>query len=415
MKPCNVHAQTAFGIVFALLALHDIRASDFDQPWQRHVIDDSSRGADGTRLADANGDGLLDVVTGWEQGGIVRVYLHPGHDRVRDAWPAVTVGSAASVEDAVLVDLDGDGAMDVVSCCEGNRQAMLVHWARADRYLDPDAWSTQEIPASRNQCRWMFAAAMDVDMDGQVDVVAGGKGPGSQLGWWKVPKDRPRDLSGWLWHPMRRKLGWVMSIETVDMDADGDVDVLFTDRKGDRTGCFWLEHPGIQDVEQPWPERLVGVRGREAMFLSRADLDRDGLEDVIVAMRPHTIVVCRRLDRKGTQWRSSEIKIPLTFGSAKDAAAADLDGDGSLEIVFSTEGANNGKYGIGRIVDPLGDQPRFTSISGVDGVKHDLVELIDLDGDGDLDLLTCEEVKNLGVIWYENPSSPTRQVRTASE
>ena len=31
------------------------------------------------------------------------------------------------------------------------------------------------------------------------------------------------------------------------------------------------------------------------------------------------------------------------------------------------------------------------------------MELIDLDGDGDLDVMTCEERKNLGVIWYENP------------
>ena len=29
---------------------------------------------------------------------------------------------------------------------------------------------------------------------------------------------------------------------------------------------------------------------------------------------------------------------------------------------------------------------------------------IDLDGDGDLDLLTCEERDQLGVHWYENPA-----------
>ena len=28
---------------------------------------------------------------------------------------------------------------------------------------------------------------------------------------------------------------------------------------------------------------------------------------------------------------------------------------------------------------------------------------VDMDGDGDLDVLTCEERDNLGVIWYENP------------
>lgn len=39
-------------------------------------------------------------------------------------------------------------------------------------------------------------------------------------------------------------------------------------------------------------------------------------------------------------------------------------------------------------------------LSSVDGVKHDLVALVDLDGDGDLDAITTEEVTNLGVIWY---------------
>jgi hypothetical protein len=36
-------------------------------------------------------------------------------------------------------------------------------------------------------------------------------------------------------------------------------------------------------------------------------------------------------------------------------------------------------------------------------VKHDLLEIVDLDDDGDLDVITTEEAKNLGVIWYENP------------
>ncbi|MCA9412820.1 MAG: hypothetical protein KC944_16520, partial [Candidatus Omnitrophica bacterium] len=44
------------------------------------------------------------------------------------------------------------------------------------------------------------------------------------------------------------------------------------------------------------------------------------------------------------------------------------------------------------------------SISGDKvGIKFDLLEMIDLDGDGDLDLLTCAERENLGVFWYENP------------
>ena len=32
--------------------------------WERHTIDNSSKGADGVRVADVNGDGLLDLTTG---------------------------------------------------------------------------------------------------------------------------------------------------------------------------------------------------------------------------------------------------------------------------------------------------------------------------------------------------------------
>ena len=42
-------------------------------------------------------------------------------------------------------------------------------------------------------------------------------------------------------------------------------------------------------------------------------------------------------------------------------------------------------------------------LGGRAATKFARAEVIDLDGDGDLDVVTCEERESLGVIWYENP------------
>src|SRR4051794_35628148 len=67
-----------------------------ERPWARQVIDDGLAVADGTRLADVNGDGRPDVTTGWEEGGTIRVCLHPGKEKVRAKWPGVSVGKVGS-------------------------------------------------------------------------------------------------------------------------------------------------------------------------------------------------------------------------------------------------------------------------------------------------------------------------------
>ena len=375
-------------------------------PWRRHTIDASSRGADGTRLADVNADGHPDIVCGWEQGGVVRAYVNPGPKKAKALWPGVTVGKVGSPEDAVFVDVDGDGAVDVVSCCEGRVRTAWVHWAPRDKtkYLDPTSWRTEALAATQGKQMWMFALPMQIDGKHGTDLVLASKGGNAEIGWLEAPAD-PRDVAAWTWHPLY-KAGWIMSLIAADMDGDGDLDVLASDRKGKTRGCLWLENPGPGDP-RPWREHRIGKGDREIMFIVLAGLDRDGLDDVVGAVKGGGIVWHRRTAKSPPAWATSSIALPPNTGSGKAVAVGDIDLDGKPDLVFSCEHATGEKTGVAWLA--YRESPRDADwiaheISGPKGVKYDMVKLLDLDGDGDLDALTCEESANLGVIWYENPT-----------
>lgn len=390
-----------------------------DGAWARHTIDDSSLGADGVRLADINGDGRLDITSPWEQGGQVRVYLNPGPDGLRERWPAVTVGEVGDPEDSVFVDLDADGNMDVVSSCEGDTRSIFVHWGPADRdkLLEPGAWTTEELPAASGAAKWMFALPAQVDGKHGTDLIAGAKGEGAQVGWFEAPPD-PRDLAAWEFHALY-DAGWIMTIRQQDVDFDGDSDIVATDRTGERRGALWLENPGQSGVVgNRWDEHRIGSVGDyEAMHNAIADLDADGLEDLVVAVKREPIRYHRRTRRQPPSWETHLIEIPAGAAGGKAVKVADVNLDGQADLIVSCEHATDGKIGVYWLDhggSPTKSQWMPTSISGPEGFIYDLLQMTDLDGDGDLDVLTLEEKgpylaegyqgRELGVIWYENPA-----------
>ena len=394
--------RVASALLCALLAF---AAGPQGKPWPRHTIDASSRGADGVKLADVNGEGRPDVVTAWEEGGAVRIYFNPSRVDARREWPRVTVGNVKSPEDAVFADLDGDLIQDVVSACEGTQRALFLHWAPADmdRYFTDSAWTTEAIAASQDRMMWMFAQPLDVDGKHGIDIVAAGKGPGAAIGWMESPAANPRGKAGeWKWHPLR-SVGWVMSIYTADLDGDRDMDILFSDRRGDRTGVFWLENPGRAAAakDAAWAEHAIGSTNREVMFVDFADYDGDGRRDVIAAVKPREIHIHRSASPDGRRWNTEVISFDAAVvGTAKAVRVADVNNDGQLDLVWTSEQAAGDLRGVVWM-----DMRTRTlhDVSGAPGTKYDLIEMMDLDADGDLDILTTEETEGLGVIWYENP------------
>lgn len=382
--------STVIAIVLSLLG-----SSGAEEPWKRHTIDNTSRGADGVRPFDVNGDGLPDLCTGWEEGGVIRAYLHPGHAAVKQPWPAVTVGKVKSPEDAVFMDINGDGAVDVVSSCEGRQQTVFVHIApkNPEDYLEESAWKTEPIAASENQSRWMFALPWQTKKEKPLELIAGSKSPNGAVGIF-----RQDDPNTWSWKKLT-DAGWIMSLMTEDMNQDGHADLLYSDRKGKRRGVYWIDRAGDPQSTAP---KLIGGTDHEVMFLDSADLDQDGFRDVVCSTYGDTILWFRRTSNVPV-FAQIEIPMPPNTGTGKSVRVADVDLDGHNDLVISCGNAGK-KHGVMWMQKREGEwvaQP----ISGVkQGIKFDLLQLIDLDGDGDQDVLTCEERDNLGVIWYENPA-----------
>ena len=380
------------------------------QPWNHHSIDNTARGADGVRLADANADGLLDIATGWEEAGLIRLYLNPGAAKAKVPWPAVTVGQAKSPEDAVLVDLDSDGALDIVSCCEGKTRSVFVHWAPRDKakLLDEAAWTTEPIPALAGQQLAMYCLPLQLDGQHGVDLVIGSKGPGAKIGWLRSPAN-PRALSDWTYHPLC-DAGWIMSLVAADLDADGDQDILASDRKGNVAGCLWLENPGPSEKQtQTWTRRAIGPSKTEVMFLHFTDFDGDGLSDILVPTFTKQLFLHRRLPGASPAWETSNLSYPDQIGKGKGVRAADINLDGQLDLVISTENFEATSGLVWMSQSPASGAARWqtheiSGFAGPRGLKLDDIQLHDLDADGDLDILTTEERTGLGVVWFENPT-----------
>jgi hypothetical protein len=187
---------------------------------------------------------------------------------------------------------------------------------------DGTAWTEHTVDGAFEGAAWVCAA--DIDGNGDLDVLGAAAGA-DDITWWE---NADGDGTSWTEHTVDGAFDGAKSVFAADVDGDGDLDVLGTAYNDDDV-TWWENTAGNGTV---WTEHTVDGEYNDARSVYAADIDGDGDMDVLGAAKyDNDITWWENTAGDGTAW--TEHTVDGAFDGAISVSAADIDGDGDMDVL----------------------------------------------------------------------------------
>src|SRR5271170_3357117 len=285
-------------------------------------------------------------------------------------FPGGSSGIAPLLEGILQIDFNYDFKTDLVLAGAGG--VRLMRQDAPDKFTDVTAIT--KLPKNVTNASYTGAWAVDIEADGDLDIVLGKKDGVPQ-----VLRNNGDDTFTAI-QPFPGVSG-VQAFAWADFDADGNADAAIVDGLR-RLHIFHNERQG-QFREVALPANLPTVKA-----LGVADTDNDGVLDLLAVESSGTIVSVSFNEKSG--WSVAplvQIPNPTTFLAGEvRLEVADLDNNGALDLILSSVAPSDARSLVAPLIW-LGDSTsKFTLMDRPPGPRT-IFDIADLSGDGRLDLL----------------------------
>jgi hypothetical protein len=307
-------------------------------------------------------------------------------------WRRIVLEEGVQLIHSAALDVDGDGDLDFIGV---QYAPAKLYWLERPANPLTEPWQRHWIDrAEDGGVDGIHGIAIgDINGDGRPDIACPSgqpKGPfANSVVWFEAPA-APRTAARWTRHVigLGDAPGLSHYIDIGDVDGDGRPDVATAAKwPPDGNWFAWWKQPALPG--ERWTRSWIARHQEGATNVLIRDLNGDGKPD-FAASRGHGVGV---VWFEAPAWTPHEID--ASIGGPHSLDASDLDGDGDIDLV--TCGKNTMEV---RWFENDG-RGRFTTHRiGSNQAAYDL-RLVDMDGDGDLDVLIAGQ-ESANVVWYEN-------------